>query len=72
MVSTEELLGSITTGETAETGELIDAGDAALEVLIAFNIFVRDAILAVKAETSFNSCTPATFFVELILEVGYW
>ena len=44
MVSTEELLGSITTGETDETGELIDASDTAFEVLTAFNMFVSEAI----------------------------
>ena len=72
MVSIEELLGSITTGDIDETSELIDAGDTTLEVLTAFNMFVRDAIWAVKAVTSFNSCTQATFFVGLILEVGHW
>ena len=71
MVSTEELLGSITIGEIDETDELIDTGDTALEVMTAFNLFVRDAIWAINTKTSINSCTPTTFFVELSLEVGH-
>ena len=71
MVSTEELLGSTTTGEIAETGEFTDTGDTTLEVLTAFSMFVSDAIWAVKADTSPNSCTPATFFAEFSLEVGH-
>ena len=43
-VSTEELLGSTTTGEIAETGEFTDTGDTTLEVLTAFSMFVSDAI----------------------------
>ena len=44
MVSTEEQLCSTTTGDTDETGEPIDVGEAALDVLTTFNMFVRDAI----------------------------
>ena len=65
---------STTTGETGDIGEANMSGDAKtaeLEVLTAFNMFVRDAIWAENAETSLSSCTPTTFFAEFSLEVGY-